>query len=192
MTNTQKKKAVSGNSTHDIATNLRWVGWIGFWLQLGLAVVAGLCLLFARSGRNLAEEEIKGIGVAIFFASVGLIAIAINIYLSFRYTRIGKRILNPQTKPQLSRSDTVNLLRLGLLVGFTGIFLNLLGAGSGIGVQIAKAVSQPPGVAITDPSKIIRALDVYVVAANVNGIASNFFGIIVTMWLFYKVGDNKL
>ena len=192
MTNTHKKKAVSHSSTHNIATNLRWVGWIGFWLQLGLAVVAGLSLLFAWSGRNLAEEELKGIGIAIFFASMGLIAVAVNIYLSFRYTRIGKRILNPQTKPQLSRSDTVNLLKLGLLIGFIGIFLNLLGAGSGIGVQIAKVVSQPPGVAITDPSRIIRALDVYVVAANVNGIASNFFGIIVSIWLFYKVGDNKL
>lgn len=192
MSNTRQKKAVSNSSTRDIAKNLRWVGWIGFWLQLGLAVVAGLSLLFAWSGRNLAEEEIKGIGIAIFFASMGLIAIAFNIYLSFRYTRIGGRILDPQTSPQLSRSDTVNLLRLGLLIGFTGIFLNLLGAGSGIGVQIAKAVSQPPGVAITDPSKIIRALDVYVVAANVNGIASNFFGIIVSIWLFYKVGDNKL
>ena len=192
MSNTHQKKAVSNSSTHDIAKNLRWVGWIGFWLQLGLAVVAGLSLLFAWSGRNLAEEELKGIGIAMFFASIGLIAVAVNIYLSFRYTRIGKRILDPQTKPQLSRSDTVNLLRLGLLIGFTGMFLNLLGAGSGIGVQIAKVVSQPPGVAITDPSRIIRALDVYVVAANVNGIASNFFGIVSSIWLFYKVGDNKL
>lgn len=191
MSNTPTKKAVSKTNTQDIANNLRWVGWIGFWLQLGLAVVAGLSLLFAWSGRNFADEEVKGIGIAIFLASMGLIAIALNIYLSFRYTRIGKRIIDPQTKPQLSRSDTVNLLRLGLLIGFTGMFLNLLGAGSGIGVQIAKVVSQPPGVAITDPSNIIRALDVYVVAANVNGIAANYFGILISIWLFYKVGDNK-
>lgn len=192
MNTTPKKKAVSHTNAHNLANHLRWVGWIGFWLQLGLAVVAGLSLLFAWSGRNFADEEVKGIGIAIFLASIGLIAVALNIYLSFRYTRIGKRIIDPQTKPQLSRSDTVNLLRLGLLIGFTGMFLNLLGAGSGIGVQIAKVVSQPPGVAITDPSNIIRALDVYVVAANVNGIAANFFGILISIWLFYKVGDHKL
>ena len=191
MNTTPKEKAVSHTNARHLANHLRWAGWIGFWLQLGLAVVAGLSLLFAWSGRNFADEEVKGIGTAIFLAFIGLIAIALNIYLSFRYTRIGKRIINPQTKPQLSRSDTVNLLRLGLLIGFTGMFLNLLGAGSGIGVQIAKVVSQAPGVAITDPSNIIRALDVYVVAANVNGIAANFFGILVSIWLFYKVGDNK-
>lgn len=192
MNTTPKEKAVSQTSTRNLANHLRWVGWIGFWLQLGLAVVAGLSLLFAWSGRNFADEEVKGIGIAIFLASIGLIAVALNIYLSFRYTRIGRRIIDPETKPKLSRSDTVNLLRLGLLTGFTGMFLNLLGAGSGIGVQIAKVVSQPPGVAITDPSNIIRALDVYVVAANVNGIAANFFGILISIWLFYKVGDRKL
>lgn len=185
-------KPAQNSNIHNIGVNLLWVGRIGFWLQLALAVVSGLSLLFAWSGRNLAGENLSGIGTAIFLAVLGIVAIAIEVYLAFRYTRIGKRILNPKARPQLSRQDTLNLLRLGLIVGFIGMMLNLLGAGSGIGVQIAKVVSQPPGVAITDPNKIVRALDVFVVAGNINGIAAHFLGMIMSTWLFYKIGRDKL
>jgi hypothetical protein len=54
-------------------------------------------------------------------------------------------------------------------------------------VLVAKAVSQPAGVAITDPTKIVRALDVFVVVANIAGIAANFMGMIVSLWLFDRI-----
>ena len=52
-----------------------------------------------------------------------------------------------------------------------------------MGVLVAKSISQPPGVAITDPSRIIRALDVFVAVANVNGIAGNFVGVVTSLGL---------
>lgn len=73
--------------------------------------------------------------------------------------------------------DTIRRVRLGLIVGLVGILLNLCGDGSASGVLVAKAVSQPPGVAITDPNRIIRALDVFVTVANVNGIAAPGSGV---------------
>ncbi|WP_083889659.1 DUF3611 family protein [Nostoc sp. PCC 7107] len=48
--------------------------------------------------------------------------------------------------------------------------LTLLGAGSTLGTLVAKSISQALGVAITNPNKIIRALDVFVVVANINGV----------------------
>lgn len=56
-------------------------------------------------------------------------------------------------------------------MGLVGILLCLVGAGSTAGVLVAKAVSQPPGVAITDHNRMIRSLDVFVEVANINGIA---------------------
>jgi hypothetical protein len=49
---------------------------------------------------------------------------------------------------------------------------------------VAKSISQPPGVAITDPERIIRALDVFVAVANINGIAGNFVGVVTSLGLF--------
>jgi hypothetical protein len=73
---------------------------------------------------------------------------------------------------------------MAVIVSLVGIFLSLLGAGATVGVLVAKSISQPPGVAITDPERIIRALDVFVAVANINGIAGNFVGVVTSLGLF--------
>jgi hypothetical protein len=72
-------------------------------------------------------------------------------------------------------------------MSLVGILLNLLGGGATLGVLVAKAVSQPPGVAITDPNRIIRGLDVFVMVANINGIAAHFVGNVASLWLIDQV-----
>jgi len=85
------------------------------------------------------------------------------------------------------KADTIQLLRLGVIVGLVGILLFLLGAGATLGVLVAKSVSQPPGVAITDPNRIVRALDVFVAVANVNGIAAHFVGTVSAIFLLERI-----
>ncbi|MBF2060243.1 DUF3611 family protein, partial [Fischerella thermalis] len=38
-----------------IANILRLVGWVSFWLQLGLGAASALMLIFAISGRNFSQ-----------------------------------------------------------------------------------------------------------------------------------------
>ncbi len=91
---------------------------------------------------------------------------------------------NPLPPP---KAETIQLLRFGVIIGFMGIFLGLLGAGSSLGVLIAKTVSQPPGIAITNPNHIVRALDVFVVVANFNLITAHFAAAAASMWLLEKL-----
>ncbi|MCA1992413.1 MAG: DUF3611 family protein [Coleofasciculus sp. S288] len=171
----------------EISNNFRFTGWISFWLQLGLGVVCGISLLFAWSGRTYGDPAYQGIGISMFWAVCAIIALGAGLYWDIRYTRIarGLRNLNPELRPH--KTDTARLVRLGLIVSLVGMLLNLLGAGSGIGVLVSKAVSMPPGVAITDPNKMIRALDVFATVANVTGIAAHFVGAIASLWLLDRV-----
>lgn len=171
----------------NMANTLRITGMISFWLQLGLATTCAISLIFSITGRNFSQETNQGIGIGIFWAIVGTLLLGFNIYLAFRYGRIGKRLLHPKSELHPKKSDTLRLLKLGIITSSSGIFLNLLGAGATIGVLIAKAVSQPPGVAITDPNQIIRGLDVFVTVANVNGIAAHFAGNVACLWLLERV-----
>ncbi|MBI5011437.1 MAG: DUF3611 family protein [Methylocystis sp.] len=43
--------------------------------------------------------------------------------------------------------------------------------------------SQPPGIAITDPDRIVRALDVFILMANFNLLLANFIGAGAAVWL---------
>jgi hypothetical protein len=171
----------------EIANSLRLSGAIGFWVQLALAGVSSLSLLFALFGRNVSEETLQGIGIAIFFGVCGILTLLFSVFVDFRYTRVGKSLINPRSRLPISKADTIALLRLGVIASLIGISLSLLGAGFGIAVQIAKVVSQPPGVAITEPSNIVRALDVLVVTANVNSIAAHFIGALISLWLIDRI-----
>ncbi|WP_082803745.1 DUF3611 family protein [Anabaena sp. 4-3] len=175
---------------HDIAKTIRTTGRIAFWVQLTLAVVTALALLFAATGRDFADRQTSGLGVGIFWAIAGLLALFFSVYWDYRYSRIGKLLDNPNPTLHPSKADTTRAIRLGILASLIGILLTLLGAGATLAVLTAKVVSQPPGVAIIDPNKIIRALDVFVMVANINGIAAHFIGAVSSMWLLEKVHQH--
>ncbi|MBD1835325.1 DUF3611 family protein [Cyanobacteria bacterium FACHB-472] len=166
-----------------IANIFRLVGWIAFWIELGLTIGSGIALLFSISGRNFATETNPGIGVGIFWAVAGLLALCFNVFLAFRYTRLAKGLSNPDPERHPRKADTVQILRMSVITSLVGILLCLLGSGATVGVLVSKAVSQPPGVALTDPNMIIRALDVFVAVANINGIAGHFVGIVTSLGL---------
>ncbi len=173
-----------------IAKTLYLTGWISLWVQLALALVSGLVLLVAGTGRNFAEQSHPALGVGIFWAGWGILVLLFSVYWDFRYTRLGKRLLNPKVEIHPSKADTLGIIRLGIVVSLVGILLTILGAGATASVLVAKAVSQPPGVAITDPNRIIRALDVFVMVANINGIAAHFVGAVASLWLLERVHQH--
>mgnify|MGYP002780796667 CR=1 FL=1 len=76
------------------------------------------------------------------------------------------------------------MLRLGVITGLIGMLLTILGMGATIGVLLAKSIAQPQGVAIYDPNRIIRSLDVFVAAANTTGVAAHFVGVVVSLGMF--------
>ncbi|GAX35474.1 DUF3611 family protein [Nodularia sp. NIES-3585] len=178
------------NRIPKIAHQIRLTGWVLLWVQLALALVSGLLLLFASTGRNFANQPNPGLGIGVIWAIIGILLLLFSVFWDFRYTRIGRRLgnINPTLHP--SKADTTRAIRMGILVSLIGILITILGAGISVSVLIAKAVSQPPGVAITDPNKIIRALDVFIVVANINGIAAHFVGTVASIWLLEKVHQH--
>ncbi|MDB9322198.1 DUF3611 family protein [Nodularia spumigena CS-591/04] len=180
----------SRNKIPKIAHQIRLTGWVMLWVQLALALVSGLLLLFSSTGRNFANQPNPGLGIGVIWAIIGILLLLFSVFWDFRYTRIGRRLgnINPTLHP--SKADTTRAIRMGILVSLIGIFITILGAGTSVSVLVAKAVSQPPGVAITDPNKIIRALDVFIVVANINGIAAHFVGTVASIWLLEKVHQH--
>ncbi|YAF96643.1 MAG: DUF3611 family protein [Nodularia sp. CChRGM 3473] len=189
-TKTQGRSLVPSHPLQRIAHNIRLTGWITLWVQLALALVSGLSLLFAATGREFADRSNPGLGIGIFWAISGILVLLFGVFWDFRYTRIGRRLANPNPTLHPSKADTTRAIRLGIMVGLVGLLVTILGAGVSVSVLVAKAVSQPPGVAITDPNKIIRALDVFIVVANINGIAAHFVGVVASMWLLERVHQH--
>lgn len=174
-----------------VAANFRLIGWIGFWVELALLVTSGLLLVFAITGRNFSQEAATaaepattpGLGIGIFWAIAGIVVLALNLFFAFRYTRIARQLKAPQIEDHPKRADTVRLVRLGVTVGLIGLLLAILGTGATLAILLAKSVSIPQVVGFYNPTRIIRAIDIFVAMANTNLVAANFAATIAALLL---------
>lgn len=179
---------------------LRYAGWTSFWVQLVLAVVAGLIFLFSiplaipRATTNAAAQvRNPGTGPGTFFAICGLVALGISIYWAWRYTRLANQLQssNPNLRPK--PKDAVRLIRRGLIVNLTGMLLALLGAEAINGTLLAKSLSSQ-GIVFSDPSalsRFIQPLDIFLVLGNTHTVVAHFAGIATALWLLNWVHESS-
>ncbi|NEU74099.1 DUF3611 family protein [Hassallia byssoidea VB512170] len=188
----QKPRSQSSSSPlEEIAQAFRLTGWISFWSQLVLGVIASGILVFASLIRNTnANQTAVGTGLGIFFAVAAVINLAGSIFWAFRYTRIARQLQssNPNNRPR--KAETMVLLRTGLIVNLVGLILALVGAEAIVGALLAKALTLPQqgsGLLQINPSQIISALDIVVVQANTQTLVAHFIGLMGTIWLLNRV-----
>lgn len=184
----------------NVAKVLRIAGWVGLWAQLALAAMSGVFLILAIGGQNFnqaitptlpspggtvaTEPTTPGLGFGIFWAVCGILVLLFNLYLAFRQTRYAKRLRNPNPAMHPAKADVVKVLRVGIITSLVGMFVTILGGGATLGVLLSKSIAQPQGVAIYDPARIIRSLDVFVAMANMSGITAHFIGVVAALSLF--------
>lgn len=181
-----------------VANVLRWTGWASFWVQLILLAATSLMLMLAISGRsfnrsvtttpgvqavNFNQGTTPGIGIGIFWAGCGIVALLGGLFIAFRQTRLAKRLFKSNELIHPQKSEVLEVLRWGVIAGLIGMFLTILGGGTTLGVLLSKSIAQPQGVAIYDPTRIIRSLDIFVATANMNGITAHFVGTVTSLGL---------
>jgi len=175
-----------------LARNLRLFGWIEFWLQFALAFISGLLLVFATSGRAFNPAS-TGVGDGMYWAVHGFFLLCLAILLAFYYTRAaGKVVSTPDSYFNPKRKVGFWFLGTGMFIGLLGIFISFSGVALSISLLIAKTVSQPPGIAITDPTRIIRALDVFILLVNFNLLMAHFIGTGISLWLSIRASKARL
>jgi hypothetical protein len=168
------------------SSELRLVGWIGFWLQLILAVVSTLIFLFAIPAANMGVKN-PGTGGSLFFAVCGLLGLYVSIYWFFKYVTIGRKLRNPDLRPK--KADTIKSIQLGLIISSIGMAFTILGAESISGTLLGKslAIAQPFAVYSPDTlSKIIQPIDIFIVLGNTHTITAHFLGLLGSLFLLYR------
>lgn len=172
--------------------------WVGFWVQIVLAVVATIVLLFSApsafpsASSSSATNANPGAGAGLLFAVLSLVLLYFSTYQSFRATRFARRLLAPANlRP--SRLDTIKRLRFGLLVNLGGLLLALLAAETITGNLFAKALQVQPNplnIAAIDTNKLIQPLDIFVVLGNTHITFAHFVGLVVGLGLLDRLGRS--
>ena len=170
-----------------IARSFFWTGWISFWVQIVLAVVSSLLLLFAIPGIKFdsANENSPGTWPGLSFAICGLLAVFFGAYWAFRYTRLAKQLRSGNTAYRPKPKDAIQALKIGLIASLIGMFLTLMGAGAIVGALIFKAFEQPAqGANILNPTirlPSITSFDLFIVQSNTNTSIAHFVAIVSSL-----------
>jgi Protein of unknown function (DUF3611) len=197
----QTERETSSNpSFEQVVTILRIAAWVSFVMQVGLAAVSSVLLLLAIAGRSFNQAIVvpgvprigvatapatsPGLGVGIFWAVCGVLVLLFGSYLAFRLIRFAKRLDNPNPAIRPRRTKVMQVLKLSVITGSIGMLLMILGTGATIAVLLSKSVALPQGVAIYDPNRSIRSVDVFVAAANTTGITAHFVGVVASLSVF--------
>ena len=168
-----------------VSSNLKWSGLVGFWVQLVLGVISGVILLLASSGEQ--ERSSQGTGFGLLCAAAGILALVGGIYFAFRYTIIARLLQSSDPAQRPKRSDTLQVIRFGLMVNLLGMLLTIIGAQAIVGIVLAKSLSRPQLAIGSDPKEFVNSLDLLIVQANTNTILAHFTGIVSSLWLLNRI-----
>lgn len=158
-------------------------GGFAFWLQLLLGIVSALLLVFGYVGHTVSPDH-SGFGDAITWATAGFALLIFSTLFAFIYMKAARRIRS-QLTTYLGHERRMAFWFVGLggLISIAGVLVSFVGVGLSVALLIGKTVSQPPGIAITDPQKIVRALDIFILLVNFNLLFAHFIGFGVAAWL---------
>jgi hypothetical protein len=125
--------------------------------------------------------------LGIFCAFCAVVCLGLAVFFAARFTQIGIQMQNLDPEKRPKKSNTLQIIRYGLIVNLTGILLSILGAEALSGIVLLKVITVPPGIYNVDPSRIANPADMLIIQANTNTIAAHFTGLVSTLWLLDRL-----
>lgn len=177
------------------------IGWVTWWVQLILAVVSGIILLFSfafpgvnvRSSASIFGFILAGIGVALAF---------ISLFWTYSYTRLSIWLQEANRTVEQASSRISGRLRFGLVIAIIGLLVSLTGLQAIVGTLLARLLSA--GIATTPYSSypnaaagvvpgtaVVQPVDVLVVQACANSMMALMAALTATVWLRSRQGKWK-
>jgi cytochrome b561 len=174
-----------------LARHLKIFGTIAFWGQLCMGLIAALLLIVTTSS-SYYEENLPSLpygfswaeGLVWAYLSLGVLALTI---IGFYSCTLLARSLKHGEIPEDGGAGVKRLISTINFGSALGLTLAILGNAFSIALLISKTVSQPPGIAITDPEAIVRAVDVFVLLANFVIVVAHFLGILICLWILNRL-----
>ncbi|BBD62720.1 hypothetical protein NIES2109_55700 (plasmid) [Nostoc sp. HK-01] len=165
------------------------VSWLCFWLQLVLAAVSILILLFAIADPNFNINLKSGLGLLSTFG--GISALGLGVYWTFHYTRIAQRLQVSEPGIYPSRKEVVRDLHIGITIHFVGVLLTLIATQVVVGALLVKVITLSPGMTIYQSRQLIEPLDIFVVQASILMNTALFIGIGCAFWLLKQINHSQ-
>ena len=179
-------------SKQKFAETFRLLSRISYWIHLILGALSGITLLLVTFSRTTTDESRTGAGFSIALAILSLFALGFRVYWAWRYRQLAKKLQRPNPTAQPSRTDIIQILRIGLLASLIGLFLAFIAAEINLVSLIASAIARPQGVAVYEREQVVKIADLLLILAQVNILGAHFFGTVNSLGLLNWISKEEV
>ena len=173
-----------------LAKQFSRLGWIGFWIQFALLAVPIVLLVYVLFVSSSESAQRRGIDLSNYLSFGSLLVMVFTTFWFYRYTRLGKRIADPELRPP--QSSAVRTLWIGLWAGCLGIFFSMLLLLSAVGRILFVLMANPQtGMQIaqglgTDPTKSLSAMDAVSLTSLLFLLTAELLVLAFSLWLLFR------
>jgi len=167
------------------------LGWIGFWIQFALLATPILLLVYILFISNPESAQRRGIELGNYLSYGSLLVMVFTAFWFLRYTRLGKRIADPERRP--AQSSVVRTLWIGVWAGCLGIFFSMLLLMSAVGRMLFILMANPQtgmqiaqNLGANDPTKSLSAMDAASLTALLFLLTAELVVLTLSLWLLFR------
>jgi hypothetical protein len=172
-----------------IAKSFSRLGWLGVWIQAVLAILPVAMLIYVLFGRATGSRLTFGFVNYLAFAGLGILAF--TTLWSYRYTRLARRIADPDKCP--SWTAVTRTLWIGLWASCLGLIVSVAMLLIEVVRLLALLLRAPQGgvpaiqTTTEDRTGWVSSIDIVSLLADLCTLIGELFIIGFTLWLLFKV-----
>jgi len=178
-----------------ISFALRRMGWVRFWVQMGLGIVVVGVLMFNNIGGRVAAnaQRALGLGPGLSMTTLAFLVLLVSLWQAWLVVRCGRALDSP-VKP--SKGETARLIKRGLLADLLGLSLAAIGYQALAGSLFMQASMQAPG--LFGPMAIqgergaistfpITSIEMLSVLSNTQVLFAHLLGLMASLWMLQRI-----
>lgn len=176
-------------SSDKVAKSFIRLGWIGFWVQLVLAIIPLFLLGYLVFGK--ATGATARLDLTDYLALLGLVVLGFTTLWSLRYAGLGKRMADPNRRPL--KSKLAKVLRIGVWASALGIAISLVLLFAEVLRLLFLFMTAPQGgvpvvqTQVDNRTDWVSAIDVVSLLADLCTLTGELMVLGFTLWLLYRV-----
>jgi len=173
-----------------LARQFSRLGWIGFWMQVVLIILPVILLVYVLFISSPDSAQRRGIDLSNYLSYGSLLVMLFTIFWFYRYTRLAKRIPDPELRPP--ESSVMRILWTGLGVSCLGIlFSMILMINAVLRILFILLATPQTGVPFSatggDPAKTLSAIDAVSLTSLLFTLTAELIVLAFSLWLLFRV-----
>lgn len=183
-------KAITPSKGRSLAKSYSRLGWAGLWLQIVIGaipiLVMGYFLVFSRA----VTITRSGLPFVEYLTFVNLLFLLFTAFWSYRYTRLAKRMLDPERRP--SESQVISVVWTGVVVSTVGMLFSmivmLIEAANLLYFFLKTPQGGIPVVQTTSGSAVywVSAVDMVSLMALIVMLFAELIVLVFSLWLLFR------